>query len=167
MYSTYSLYRTITHIHCACVYAGQSEAEVGSDEDLTTTNHRTYSRPQTSALEEDDRETDCHSEHLLYLYTYLVQLAHCVCVVEFTGAGYQDSTHFQFGNHNIPSSSVYTGGLCIHIYQLFLYVDMYSLDFSMESVRGAKRERAVSPPSAKVEPALEIPRFRLFSFFRR
>ena len=43
----------------------------------------------------------------------MVILRVCSLLLEYTGAGYQDSTHFQFGNDNVPSSSVYTGGKVI------------------------------------------------------
>ena len=48
------------------------------------------------------------------------------------GAGYQDSTHFQFGNHFNPTTSVYTGGntyIHIHVHEYIslrcIYIYMY------------------------------------------
>ncbi|CAI8041472.1 Putative calmodulin-like protein 2 [Geodia barretti] len=102
----------ISYVEFTKYLTGQNESEDRRREDLTTTNTRTYSQPQ----EDEERDKDGHETD----------------IQKYTGAGYQDSTHFQFGNDNAPSSSVYTG------------------DFNMESVRGAKRERAVSPLSAKV-----------------
>jgi hypothetical protein len=102
----------ISYVEFTKYLTGQNESEDRRSEDLTTTNTRTYSQPQ----EDEERDNDGHETD----------------IQKYTGAGYQDSTHFQFGNDNAPSSSVYTG------------------DFNMESVRGAKREGAVYPPSAKV-----------------
>jgi Ca2+-binding EF-hand superfamily protein len=97
----------INYVEFTKYLIGQDEAECAS-EDMTTTNNRTYTSQQQQTQSEE-------SGNQAYM-----------------GAGYQDSTHFQFGDHHDQTTSVYSG------------------DFNVESVRGAQREHAVSPPSAKV-----------------
>lgn len=152
---------------------------------MTTTTNRTYSQPkqvcascgmmsryiivvlqvETVAEESDGQEKESKSERkkcsvCLLTLPFPLSFPHSIvfpsCDTAYMGAAYQDSTHFQFGDHHNQTTSVYTGGNLLSMNCRTHVGIIYFADFNMESVRGAQRERPASPPLSKVKLPSEL-----------
>ena len=99
---------------------------------MASTTDRTYSQPRRESgpdETESNSENRYHSVRDSLEHLYNIYLSHCVlCVAAaYMGAAYQDSTHFQFGDHHKNTPSVYTGGMYIYVYSMMCMLPTMSL----------------------------------------